>query len=101
VTWLNQPAQDVRWDIKTGSLPLSRATQALPQWTAQTKKTKGLTVFTTALDTARVRPNHAAYPQISAALGQAIVSVLLGRSTPAKAMHDCARQSNAALLIPR
>ncbi|BBB02114.1 putative sugar transporter sugar binding lipoprotein [Actinacidiphila reveromycinica] len=101
VTWLNQPAQDVQWDVKAGSLPLSRSTQALPQWTAQTRKTHGLTVFTTALDTARVRPNHAAYPQISAALGQAIVSVLLGRATPAKAMHDCARQSNAALLIPR
>ncbi|WP_328473160.1 ABC transporter substrate-binding protein [Streptomyces sp. NBC_00448] len=101
VSWLIQPAQDVRWGIKTGSLPLSRATEATPQWIAQSHRIAALTVFTKALETARVRPNHAAYPQISAALGQAIVSVLLGRATPAKAMHDCARQSNAALLIPR
>ncbi|SEP04263.1 carbohydrate ABC transporter substrate-binding protein, CUT1 family [Actinacidiphila rubida] len=101
LTWLMQPAQDVRWDIQAGSLPLSRATQALPQWTAQTRETTGLTVFTKALETARVRPNHAAYPQISEALGQAVTGVLLGRRTPAQALHDCARQADAALLIPR
>jgi multiple sugar transport system substrate-binding protein len=101
VSWLMQPAQDVVWDIQDGSLPLSRATQALPQWQRKSRDTNGLSVFTTALETARVRPAHAAYPQISQALGQAIVAVLLGRSTPAKAMHDCARQANAALLIPR
>ncbi|MET7518749.1 ABC transporter substrate-binding protein [Streptomyces sp. NPDC005480] len=101
VTWLNQPAQDVRWGIQDGSLPLSRATEATPQWAAESRETAGLAVFTKALETARVRPNHAAYPQISAALGQAITSVLLGRASPAKAMHNCSRQSNAALLIPR
>jgi multiple sugar transport system substrate-binding protein len=101
VSWLMQPAQDVVWDIQDGSLPLSRATQALPQWQRKSRDTNGLSVFTTALETARVRPAHAAYPQISQALGQAIVAVLLGRSTPAKAMHDCARQADAALLIPR
>jgi multiple sugar transport system substrate-binding protein len=101
LSWLMQPAQDVRWDIQDGSLPLSRATQALPQWQRQSRDTNGLSVFTTALETARVRPAHAAYPQISQSLGEAIVAVLLGRSTPAQAMHDCARRSNAALLIPR
>jgi multiple sugar transport system substrate-binding protein len=101
LTWLMQPAQDVQWDIQAGSLPLSRATQALPQWTRKTRETHGLTVFTQALDTARVRPNHAAYPQISEALGQAVTGVLLGRRTPDQALHDCARQADAALLIPR
>lgn len=101
LTWLMQPAQDVRWDIQAGSLPLSKATQALPQWARKSEQTQGLSVFTTALDTARVRPNHAAYPQISEALGQAVTGVLLGRRTPAQALHDCARQADAALLIPR
>jgi multiple sugar transport system substrate-binding protein len=101
LTWLMQPAQDVQWDIQAGSLPLSRATQALPEWTRQTRAIDGLTVFTQALETARVRPNNAAYPQISEALGQAITGVLLGRRTPAQALHDCARQADAALLIPR
>ncbi|WP_405591752.1 ABC transporter substrate-binding protein [Streptomyces sp. NBC_01190] len=101
VSWLMAPAQDVRWDVEAGSLPLSRATEKLPAWRARESGTPGMPVFTESLETARVRPAHPAYPQISAALGQAIVSVLLGRSTPAKAMRRCAEEANAALLIPR
>lgn len=101
VSWLMQPAQDVRWDVEAGSLPLSRSTEKLAAWRAQEAGTDGMPVFTRSLDTARVRPVHPAYPQISEALGQAIVSVLLGRSTPAKALRRCADEANAALLIPR
>lgn len=101
VEWLVQPAQDVRWDLRAGSLPLSRATQARAAWQDHSAATEGLAVFTQALETARVRPAHPAYPQISEALGQAVVAVLLGRSTPAHALRDCARDANAALLIPR
>lgn len=101
VQWLTQPAQDVRWDIMAGGLPLSRSTRALPAWQAQDRGTEGLPVFTEALKSARVRPVHPAYPQISRALGQAVASVLLGRSTPAAALRRCADEANAALLIPR
>ncbi|MFE4693895.1 extracellular solute-binding protein [Streptomyces sp. NPDC056749] len=99
--WLSQPAQDVRWGIRAGSLPLSRNTGALPAWQAQESRTVGLPVFTKALESARVRPVHPAYPQISQALGRAVSSVLLGRSTPVKALRTCADEANAALLIPR
>lgn len=101
VSWLMEPDQDVRWDVRAGSLPLSRRTQSLPLWKAKAAKTEGLAVFTKALESARVRPAHPAYPQISQALGEAIVAVLLGRSTPAKALRRCADDANAALLIPR
>ncbi|MYS19497.1 carbohydrate ABC transporter substrate-binding protein, CUT1 family [Streptomyces sp. DvalAA-14] len=101
VSWLMQPAQDVRWDVQAGSLPLSRSTEKLPAWRAQEADTVGMPVFTKSLETARVRPAHPAYAQISESLGQAIVSVLLGRSTPAKALRRCADEANAALLIPR
>ncbi|MFJ3423162.1 ABC transporter substrate-binding protein [Streptomyces sp. NPDC086082] len=101
LSWLMQPAQDVRWDIRAGSLPLSHATRELPDWQHKERTTEGLDVFTKALDSARVRPVHAAYPQISQALGQAVVAVLLGRSSPAQAMRACADDANAALLIPR
>ncbi|WP_234538795.1 ABC transporter substrate-binding protein [Streptomyces shenzhenensis] len=101
VSWLIQPAQDVRWDIEAGSLPLSRRARDLPAWQHKESGTEGLGVFTKALDTARVRPVHAAYPQISQALGQAVVAVLLGRSSPAEALRACAADANAALLIPR
>ncbi|GAA2633436.1 ABC transporter substrate-binding protein [Streptomyces axinellae] len=101
INWLAQPAQDVRWGVEAGSLPLSRTAEAEPVWRKHTKSVEGLTVFTKALETARVRPAHPAYPQVSQALGQAITSVLLGRSTPAAAMRSCAESANAALLIPR
>ncbi|MFD7933597.1 MULTISPECIES: ABC transporter substrate-binding protein [unclassified Streptomyces] len=101
VSWLVQPAQDVRWDIDAGSLPLSRRTRDLPAWRHKESGTEGLGVFTKTLDSARVRPVHAAYPQISQALGQAVVAVLLGRSSPAQALRACAADANAALLIPR
>lgn len=101
VTWLSRPAQDVRWDVRAGSLPLSRDTRALPAWQHQEAGTAGLAVFTRTLDSARVRPVHAAYPQISQAVGEAVTAVLLGRSTPARAMRECAEEANAALIIPR
>ncbi|MFG3258944.1 ABC transporter substrate-binding protein [Streptomyces sp. NPDC048172] len=101
VNWLARPEQDVRWDAEAGSLPLSRAAEAKPAWREHSADVEGLAVFTKALETARVRPAHPAYPQVSQALGQAITSVLLGRSTPAAAMRSCAEEADAALLIPR
>ncbi|AXK34624.1 ABC transporter substrate-binding protein [Streptomyces armeniacus] len=101
VTWMIQPEQDARWGIAAGSLPLSTATERRPEWRRHSARTEGLPVFTKALETARVRPVHPAYPQISQALGEAIVAVLLGRRSPAEALRQCADKANAALLIPR
>ncbi|MFF3271221.1 extracellular solute-binding protein [Streptomyces chrestomyceticus] len=99
--WLGDPAQDVRWALGGGSLPLSRATAARPEWRRHSARTTGLPVFTAALNTARVRPVHPAYPQVSQAVGEAVVAVLLGRSSPAEALRACAEKADAALLIPR
>ncbi|MEV6982522.1 ABC transporter substrate-binding protein [Sphaerisporangium sp. NPDC051017] len=101
LTWLTQPEQDVRWDVDAGSLPLSKRTENLPAWREKTAGTEGLAVFTKTLETARVRPNHPGYPQISSALAQAIVAVLLGKSTPAEALRVCVGKANTALRIPR
>lgn len=101
VRWLTEPAQDVRWDIGAGSLPLSKEAENLKPWQDNAAQTEGLSVFVEALTSARVRPAHPAYPQVSQAVGTAVVSVLLGRSTPAQAMQACADEANAALIIPR
>ncbi|MEI5101926.1 extracellular solute-binding protein [Streptomyces sp. PmtG] len=100
-SWLIQPAQDSRWDVRAGSLPLSRRGQERPAWREHTTRTPGLAVFTEAVASARVRPVHPAYPRVSRALGKAVVSVLLGRAGPADAVRACAEESNAALRIPR
>lgn len=101
VSWLIQPEQDVRWDVGAGSLPLSRESEESPEWRRHSARTPGLTVFTTALESSRVRPVHPAYPEVSQALAQAIVAVLLGKSTPEDAMRACADEADAALRIPR
>ncbi|MFG1814932.1 ABC transporter substrate-binding protein [Kribbella sp. NPDC049174] len=100
VTWLSKPEQDIQWDIEGGSLPISKATAALPQWKKHATETNGLQVFVDALDTAKVRPTITAYPQISQHLGQAIVAVLLGKKRPADALKECVDKSNAALAVP-
>lgn len=101
VSWLIDPKQDVRWALGAGSLPLSRESEDSPEWSRYAGETPGLTVFATALESARVRPVHPAYPEISQALAQAITAVLLGRSTPEDAMRTCADEADAALRIPR
>ncbi|MFE0019898.1 substrate-binding domain-containing protein [Amycolatopsis sp. NPDC059021] len=101
VSWLIQPDQDVRWDVGAGSLPLSRRAQSMPAWQQKAAETAGLPVFAHALENARVKPVHPAYPQVSQAVATAVVAVLLGRSTPAEAMRACAEEANAALIIPR
>jgi multiple sugar transport system substrate-binding protein len=101
VRWLTRPAQDVRWDVGAGSLPLSKDAENLKEWQDNSAQSEGLSVFVDALASARVRPAHPAYPQVSQAVGTAIVSMLLGRSTPAQAMAACADEADAALIIPR
>jgi multiple sugar transport system substrate-binding protein len=100
LTWLTTPKQDVRWDIQGGSLPLTTATAALPEWKKHSSSTTGLQTFVDSLETARVRPTITAYPKISQQLGQAIVAVLLGKKSPADALKECVEQSNAILAVP-
>ncbi|MEU8825656.1 ABC transporter substrate-binding protein [Streptomyces sp. NPDC048636] len=101
IGWLNRPAQDVRWAVKAGSLPLSRPTESLEQWRTHTREVPGLSVFTDVVATARVRPVNPAYPKISEAFAEAVTSVLLGKSSPSAALRGCASRANAALASGR
>jgi multiple sugar transport system substrate-binding protein len=100
VTWLAKPEQDIQWDMKGGSLPITKATAELPEWKKHSTETNGLDVFVTALETAKVRPTIPAYPQISQHLGQAIVAVLLGKQSPDDAIKQAVEQSNQVLAVP-
>ncbi|OPF71653.1 ABC transporter substrate-binding protein [Streptomyces antioxidans] len=97
VGWLMEPGQAYRWDTQAGSLPQSRPAERRPRWRAYAAGVPGLQVFTEVLETARVRPVDRAYPKISMPFGEAITAVLLGRSTPAKALRRCADEANAAM----
>lgn len=100
VAWLAEPAQDIQWDVKGGSLPITKATAELPQWKKHSAETNGLDVFVTALDTAKVRPTIPTYPQISQHVGEAIAAVLLGKQSPADALKQAVDQCNQVLAVP-
>jgi multiple sugar transport system substrate-binding protein len=97
VQWLTQPAQDARWDVAAGSLPLRRSTAAQDVWKQHVAELEGLSTFVDALGNARVRPVVESYPKISEALGQSITGVLLGQESPADALDKAVKGGNRAL----
>ncbi|WNF00175.1 ABC transporter substrate-binding protein [Streptomyces luomodiensis] len=101
VGWLMRPGPAYLWDTGVGSLPQSRPAERRPRWRAHAAEVPGLSVFTEALRTARVRPVDRAYPKISMPFGEAITAVLLGKSTPATALRRCADEANAAMATVR
>jgi multiple sugar transport system substrate-binding protein len=97
VKWLGQPTQDAVWDQQAGSLPLRKATLQQPQWQSALSDTPGMKVFVDELANARVRPALRAYPKVSQAMGQSIVSVLLGKASPQDALKSAVDAGNTAL----
>jgi multiple sugar transport system substrate-binding protein len=97
VQWLTQPAQDARWDVAAGSLPLRKSTSEQDVWKQNVEKIEGLGTFVDALANARVRPVIESYPKISEALGQSIAGVLLGQQSPAGALDKAVKGGNKAL----
>jgi multiple sugar transport system substrate-binding protein len=97
VQWLTDPAQDARWDVEAGSLPLRRSTAAQDVWKLHVAKINGLSTFVDALGNARVRPVIEPYPKISEVLGQSIAGALLGQDSPSDALDKAVNGGNKAL----
>jgi multiple sugar transport system substrate-binding protein len=97
LTFLTEGDQDVQWASQAGSLPLRNSTADSEEWKQHVAKTEGLDVFSEALTYARTRPAIRTYPRISQPLGQAIVKMLLDKSTPEAALYDVVQEANAAL----
>jgi multiple sugar transport system substrate-binding protein len=98
LSWLHQPAQDVQWDIGSGNLPLSPKTAALPAYKAYAAKYVGVDVFVKNLANAHhIRPPVPQYTEMSAAVGKAIASALLGRGSPKDLLAKAAKTADGAL----
>lgn len=97
--WLTSPAEVTAFSLATGDLPTraSVASQASVV-SAMNKHQPGLSVFIGNLhNVTKARPQLPCYPTISTALGTAIVSVELGKATPAQALQTAATSTNATL----
>jgi multiple sugar transport system substrate-binding protein len=101
VTWLTD-AEQVRTEaLATGHLPIRLSVAEdeafLDEFGAAFP---GVDVFAENLaNVEQARPVLAAYPQISEAMGLAIVSAMLGESEPKAALDQAAAESNDALAL--
>ena len=66
-------------------------------WKDYQKQIPGLSVFLAGLDGARTKPTNPAYPQVSEAMGQSLVAVLLKRSSPQDALQQAVETSEGVL----
>jgi len=93
LTWLNDPRQLLSWSLATGDLPVRASVTKLPEYAQFAARYPGVGTFTDNLANAqKARPTIPNYAKISEALGQSVVSVLLGKAQPDAALKSAAEQ---------
>ena len=99
VKWLTAAEQVKTFSLATGDLPTRLSVgedQAV--LTKLNENLPGSSTFVQNLSNVKmVRPQVEQYPAVSEALGQAIVSVMLGKDQPASALNTAAQAADAAL----
>jgi multiple sugar transport system substrate-binding protein len=101
VSWLTAPEQILTDSLATGHLPTRISVAQMPEFAEFQTKYPGIDVFAANVaNVQKARPVLASYPQISQALGQAIVAVMLGDKEPQQALDEAAQQANDILALP-
>jgi len=96
--WLTDPAQDVRWNVAYGNLPLRDSETSSPEFQAQVEAMPGLDVMAeNMVNTKHARPTVDGYVKLSEAIGTAISQVLQGQGEPAQALQQAAQTATQAL----
>jgi multiple sugar transport system substrate-binding protein len=100
--WLTAPAQVKSFSLHTGDLPTRASVANAAGFQAgMNQALPGVDTFIKNLGNVRqARPQIPTYPKISQVLGNMVVSVLLGKSQPATALHSAAQQVNQILAHP-
>ena len=96
--WLTDAAQDVRWNVAYGNLPLRASEIDSPEFAAQVAAMPGLDVMAAnGANATQSRPTVSGYVNVSEAIGTAISEVLQGQGDPQSALDEAAQKANAAL----
>ncbi len=99
--WFTSPSVNLEWCLRTGDLPIRAGTTKLPGFRQYLAKYPSDRVWVENLNNAlQARPVLASYPKISSVIGQAVQSVLLGKSSPQQALSSAAQQVNGILAAP-
>ena len=99
IKWLTAPEQVKAFSLGTGDLPIRASVgQDKAVLDKLNENVPGTAAFVENLNNVKkVRPQVEQYPAISEALGQSIVSVMLGKEQPADALNSAAQAADAAL----
>jgi len=99
VKWLTAPEQVKAFSLGTGDLPIrSSVGQDKAVLDKLNENVPGTAAFVENLNNVKkVRPQVEQYPAISESLGQAIVSVMLGKEQPKAALDGAAQAADAKL----
>jgi multiple sugar transport system substrate-binding protein len=99
--WFTAPQQIQTEDLATGHLPIRLSVAQNESFLADFGDAwPGVDIFAENLSNVeQARPVLAAYPQVSEAMGLAIVSALLGESEPQAALDQAASDANDALAL--
>ena len=98
--YLISPAVLLQNSLATGDLPTRASVQALTGFADFNKKYPGAGTFAANLkNVLQARPQIAAYPRVSAALGREIVAALLGQASPQAALNSAAQQADSYLSV--
>ncbi|WP_410793173.1 ABC transporter substrate-binding protein [Kribbella sp. C-35] len=100
--WLTSAAQDERWNVAVGNLPLRSSEVGSAAFKTQVKTYPGLDIMAAnGANAKKVRPTVSGYVGLSQAIGTAISEVLQGRAEPKPALEKAAAKANTALEAAR
>jgi multiple sugar transport system substrate-binding protein len=100
LSWMSEPAQDTRWNMGLGNLPLRASEKDLPAYATFIKDYPGVDVLVANLANAKqARPTIKAYPEVSRYVGEAVAKVMQGQGTAQQALTDAAKRADQALSL--
>ncbi len=96
--WFTGPEQSAKWSLATGSLPIRTSTTTQPGFDAFSTTYPGNEVFVANLANAtKAKPRVTALPQVFDAIGKAVASTLLGKTSAKAALDDAKQAADSAL----
>jgi multiple sugar transport system substrate-binding protein len=99
--WFTAQEQVLKDSMLTGHLPTRTSVLSDPGFADFGTKFPGVDVFAQNLQNVlKARPVLATYPQISEAMGEMVVAVMLGDKEPQQALDDAEQTVNDALALP-
>jgi multiple sugar transport system substrate-binding protein len=98
ISWVTAPAQDNRFNLANGNLPLRAEAKNTPAFRQYIKDYPGAdALFANLANATKPRPTIAAYVEVSGYVGKAVAKVLQGTATSKQALDDAAKQADQAL----